>query len=126
MWGCLVFYRSHDPKRLKLNPRSIKSIFVGYPNNSKAYRLLDLDTNVVVESRDVEFIENKFVKDSSIDTESSQIPLTNLGTSTSSKEKRKDNSTCNELRRSQRARKEKSLEPDFISSQIYYFLSGRR
>ena len=41
----------------------MKSVFVGYAENSKAYRLLDLSSNTVVESRDVEFIENKFSKD---------------------------------------------------------------
>jgi hypothetical protein len=35
-------------------------VFVGYAENSKAYKLLDLSSNVIVESRDVEFIENKF------------------------------------------------------------------
>ena len=38
-------------------------MFVGYAENSKAYRLLDLSSNTVVESRDVEFIEDKFSKD---------------------------------------------------------------
>ena len=63
-WGCLAFYRIVDPKRTKLGPRVMKSVFVGYAENSKAYRLLDLSSNTVVESRDVEFIENKFSKDS--------------------------------------------------------------
>ena len=52
-----------DPKRTKLGPRAIKSVFVGYAENSNAYRLLDLSSNTVVESRDVEFIEDKFNKD---------------------------------------------------------------
>ena len=39
-------------------------MFVGYAENSKAYRWLDLSSNIVVESRDVEFIEDKFSKDS--------------------------------------------------------------
>jgi len=56
VWGCLVFYRVIDPKRTKLRPRAMKSVFVGYVENSKAYRLLDLSSNTVVESRDVEFI----------------------------------------------------------------------
>ena len=60
MWGCLAFYRVVDPKRTKLGPRAIKSVFVGYAENSNAYRLLDLSSNTVVESRDVEFIEDKF------------------------------------------------------------------
>ena len=41
----------------------MKSVFVGYAKNSKAYRLLDLSSNTMVESRDFEFIEDKFSKD---------------------------------------------------------------
>ena len=61
----MSFYRSHDPKRSKLGPRGIKSIFVGYAQNSKAYRLLDVNSNIIVESRDVEFFEDKFYNDPS-------------------------------------------------------------
>ena len=60
VWGCLAFYRVPDPKRTKLGPRAIKSMFVGYAQNSKAYRLLDLGSNVIVEIRYVEFIKSKF------------------------------------------------------------------
>ena len=63
MWAYLAFYRVVDPKRTKLGPRVMKSVFVGYAENSKAYRLLDLSSNTMVESRDVEFIEDKFNKD---------------------------------------------------------------
>ena len=34
------------------------SAFVGYASNSKSYRLLDLESNEIIESRDVEFFEN--------------------------------------------------------------------
>ena len=64
VWRCFVFYRVVNPKRIKLGPRVMKSVFVGYAENSKAYRLLDLNSNTVVESRDIEFIEDKFSKDS--------------------------------------------------------------
>ena len=63
VWGCLAFYKVVDSKRTKLGPRVMKNVFVGYAENSKAYRLLDLSSNTVVESRDVEFIEDKFSKD---------------------------------------------------------------
>ena len=63
VWGCLAFYRMVDPKRTKLRPRAMKSVFVGYAEISKAYRLLNLSSNIVVESRYVEFIEDKFNKD---------------------------------------------------------------
>ena len=42
----------------------MKSVFIGYVENSKAYRLLDLSSNIVVESRDVVFIKDKFSRDS--------------------------------------------------------------
>ncbi|KAJ9558062.1 hypothetical protein OSB04_012676 [Centaurea solstitialis] len=61
--GCVAYYRTPDPKRSKLGARAIKSIFVGYANNSIAYRLLDNDSGVIVEFRDVEFFEDKFSED---------------------------------------------------------------
>ena len=63
MWGYLAFYRVHEPKSSKLGPRGIKNVFVGYVENSKACRLLNLDSNVIMESRDVGFIENEFSND---------------------------------------------------------------
>jgi len=59
VWGCLAYYRVLDPKRIKLNPEAIKSVLIGYAENSKACRLLDLESNVIVELRDVEFFKNK-------------------------------------------------------------------
>ena len=41
-----------------MGPRGIKFAFVGYATNRKAYRLLNLESNVIIESRDVEFFEN--------------------------------------------------------------------
>jgi hypothetical protein len=64
VWGCTAYFRVSDPKRTKLGSRAIKSVFVGYAVNSKAYRLLDLSYNTIVESMDVEFIKNKFISDS--------------------------------------------------------------
>ena len=59
VWGCLAFYRILNPKRMKLRPRALKSNFVCYAENSKAYKILDLSSNIIVESRDIKFIENK-------------------------------------------------------------------
>lgn len=47
--GCVVFYKNMDPKRNKLRHRGIKYVFVGYTPNIKAYRLLDLESNVIIE-----------------------------------------------------------------------------
>ena len=78
VWGCLAFYRIHDPKSSKLGARGIKSVFIGYAENSKAYRLLDLNSNVVIESRDVEFIENKIYKDSCVELDANPDTSTRL------------------------------------------------
>ena len=132
VWGCLAFYRVPDPKRMKLGPRALKGIFVGYAENSKAYRILDSNSNVIVESRDVEFIKNKFQNDShpldepktsQVDKEPTNIERTNIS---SSNERNQINSSI-EVRRSTRARKEKNLHPDFISSQsIVFLVEGNR
>nr|KAJ0195601.1 hypothetical protein LSAT_V11C700349450 [Lactuca sativa] len=63
LWGCVAYYRTPNPKQNKLGARANKSIFIGYDHNSKAQRLLDIESGVVVESRDVEFFEDKFSKD---------------------------------------------------------------
>ena len=47
-----------DPKSTKLGLRGIRCVFVGYATNSKVNRLLSLESNVIIESRDMEFFEN--------------------------------------------------------------------
>ena len=63
-----------DPNKTKLGPRATKCAFVGYASNRKAYRLLDLKSNVIIESKEVEFFEN-LLSDSN-----SQVP-TSVGES---------------------------------------------
>ncbi len=103
-------------------------MFVGYAVNSKAYKLLDLSSNTIVGSRDVEFIKNKFINDSQIPLESKQIQETDsLVNDSLSGNKRIEPSSPNEQRRSQRVRKEKDFGPDFISYQVnVYFVEGNR
>ncbi|RVW67819.1 hypothetical protein CK203_060977 [Vitis vinifera] len=74
VWRCLAYCKKTDPHKTKLGPRAIKCVFVGYASNSKAYRLLDLESNVIIESREVEFFEN-LLSDSN-----SQVP-TSVGES---------------------------------------------
>ena len=44
VWGCLAYYKKIDPNKTKLGPRATKSAFVGYASNSKAYKLLELES----------------------------------------------------------------------------------
>nr|GEZ39199.1 retrotransposon protein, putative, Ty1-copia subclass [Tanacetum cinerariifolium] len=100
VWGCLAYYRTPKPKWSKLGARGIKSVFVGYVKNSKACSLLDENSGVIIESRDVELFEDKFSKDvknpraSLVPTSTSSYPV-------------EISTKINEPRRSTRARKEK-------------------
>lgn len=67
VWGCVSHYKNMDPKRPKLDHRGIKCSFIVHALNSKAYRVLNLESNVNIESRDVEFFENLIMKDKETD-----------------------------------------------------------
>jgi hypothetical protein len=126
VWGCIAYFRVPNPKRTKLGPRAIQSVFVGYAMNSKTYRLLDLSSNTIVESRDVEFIKNKFINNSQIEPKQTQ-ESDSLVNDLLSGNKRIEPSSPNEQRRSQRVRKEKDFCPDFISYQVnVYLVEGNR
>ncbi|KAJ9547348.1 hypothetical protein OSB04_019891 [Centaurea solstitialis] len=107
VWGCVAYYRTPDPKRSKLGDRAMKSIFVGYAMNSVAYRFLDNESGVIVESRDADFFEDKFLKDSET-TNPISIPSTSQDVPEPSR-------NIEEPKRSTRTRKEKSLGDDFVS-----------
>jgi hypothetical protein len=57
IFGCKAF--AHIPKEniKKLDAKSIKCIFIGYPTKYKAYKLFDPSTHKVFASRDVIFHE---------------------------------------------------------------------
>ena len=40
VWGCLAKVRVPKPKQVKIGPKTIDCSFIGYANNSKAYRFL--------------------------------------------------------------------------------------
>ncbi|RVW89177.1 Retrovirus-related Pol polyprotein from transposon TNT 1-94 [Vitis vinifera] len=113
VWGCLAYCKKTDPNKSKLGPRAIKCAFVGYASNSKAYRILDLESNVIIESREVEFFEN-LLSDSN-----SQVP-TSVG---ESQEETPSKVVEQPIvpRKSQRVRKEKVLGSDEIDSQEFPF-----
>ncbi|GJT53730.1 retrovirus-related pol polyprotein from transposon TNT 1-94, partial [Tanacetum coccineum] len=108
VWGCVAYYRTPDPKRSKLGARGIRSVFVGYAKNSKAYRLLDERTCVIIESRDVDFFEDKFSND--VENSHAELVPTPCGSSHG-----ETSTEINEPRQSIRARKEKDFGSDFFS-----------
>ena len=60
VWGCLAFVRLMDPKITKLGKKVTTCAFLGYASNSTAYRFFNLEDNIVIESGDAIFHENKF------------------------------------------------------------------
>lgn len=59
IFGCLAYSHIPDQKRGKLDNKSEKVIFIGYSENSKAYKLYNPISNKVIISRDVVFDEEK-------------------------------------------------------------------
>ena len=112
VWGCLAYVRMTDPKIPKLGIRASRCVFIGYALASKAYRFLDLENNVVIESLDAIFHEDKFpfkYKNSGGDDnmpKSSDIPSSSLTENIEQKEY--------EPRRSKRSRVEKNFGSDYI------------
>ena len=59
VFGCLAYALLPDSKRQKMDPKSKPYTFIGYADNSKAYRLYDNETGTIVERRDVVFSERE-------------------------------------------------------------------
>ncbi|KAM1493880.1 hypothetical protein ACFX10_025604 [Malus domestica] len=120
VWGCLAKVRVPLPKRTKLGPKTVDCAFIGYANNSAAFRFLvvkseivDIHVNTILESIDVEFFEKIFpYKDNKVSSSkkrsheqihddappTSDVQVTDL-----------------EPRRSTRIKIRKSFGPDFIA-----------
>eukprot|EP00794_Sanderia_malayensis_P011707 gene11707-biopygen9383 len=64
VFGCNAMVHIPDEKRSKLDKKSRRCIFVGYPTGSKGYKLFDPETRKMIRSRDVIFMENSFGDDS--------------------------------------------------------------
>jgi histone deacetylase 1/2 len=59
-FGCLCFPNLASTAAHKLEPRSTRYIFIGYPREQKGYRCLDLTTRRVIISRHIVFNETNF------------------------------------------------------------------
>ncbi|CAL2255656.1 unnamed protein product [Prunus armeniaca] len=59
IFGCISHVHVPDSRRIKLDDKSLKCIFFGVSEESKAYRLFDPVSQKVIVSRDVVFKENQ-------------------------------------------------------------------
>ena len=65
--GCLAKVVVPTPKKVKIGPKTVDCIFIGYAQNSSAYRFLvykseipDIHMNTIMESRNASFFEHIF------------------------------------------------------------------
>ncbi|KAL8103846.1 hypothetical protein AgCh_028150 [Apium graveolens] len=67
VWGCLAKVLIPTPKKVKIGPKTVDCIFIGYPPHSTTYRFLvheskipDIQKNTIMESRNASFFETMF------------------------------------------------------------------
>ena len=60
IWGCLAYVRITNPKIPKLGIKAYQCVFIGYTLTSKAHKSFNLENNVVIESLEAIFHEDKF------------------------------------------------------------------
>ena len=59
-FGCTVYVHVPDVKRKKLEAKSTKGVFIGYPEGRKGYKVYFPETRKMSYSRDVKFLETSF------------------------------------------------------------------
>jgi hypothetical protein len=59
VFGCKCFILKKGKKWDKFEARSVDGIFFGYASHSRAYRVLNLETNLIVETCEVTFDETQ-------------------------------------------------------------------
>ena len=60
VFGSICFVHTPDSFRQKLDPKSAKGILVGYPLDTKGYKIYNIESKKFIRSKDVLFHENKF------------------------------------------------------------------
>ena len=105
-----------------MGPRGIKCTFVGYATNSKAYRLLNLESNTIIESKDVEFFEHLLASKNRVQKTFSEMSLSEVSQEVQEQSYSQGiYGDPSELRRSTRVRQSKTLGPNEIDSQRISF-----
>ena len=116
MWGCLAKVTVPIPKKVKIGPKTVNCVFIGYAHNSSAYRFLihkseiiDMHVNTIIESRNASLFENVFPYKSTQESNSSKRTH---DTAIDSSQGQQDDDA---LRRSKRTRMSKYFGPDFLT-----------
>ena len=116
VWGCLAKVGLPDFRRPTVGPRTYDCVFIGYAENSSAYRFMSLSDRSLSEAANAEFFEHVFPL-KKVDVSFPSIPVeTDLSVDDLS---HASGSTSIvpvvEPRRSKRPRHEKNLGDDFVT-----------
>jgi hypothetical protein len=110
MWGCLAKVMVPPPKQVKIGPKTVDCIFIGYAENSSAYRFLvhesaisDIHKNTIMESRNATFFEDIFPCRSRGESSKNKRTLETISDNSQVQDQQDEN--VDEPRRSKRARK---------------------
>ena len=122
MWGCLAKVAVPTPKKVKIGPKTVDCIFIGYAQNSSAYRFLvykseipDIHKNTIMESRNASFFEHVFPCKFEEGPSSSKRTFETMNEDSQDQEQEQEEEVEDEPRRSKRIRTEKSFGPDFLT-----------
>ena len=120
MWGCLAKVAVLTPKKVKIGPKTVDCIFIGYEQNSSVYQflvckseVLDIHNNKIMESRNVSFFEHIFPCKSNDGPSSSKRTYETMNED--SQDQNQEQEVEDEPRRSKRIRIEKSFGLDFLT-----------
>ena len=120
MWECLAKVVVPTPKKVKIGPKTVDCIFIGYAQNSSAYQfllykseILNIHRNTIMESRNASFFEHIFPYKSSEGPSSSKRTYETMNEDSQGQDQEQEDE--DEPRRSKRIRLEKSFGPDFLT-----------
>ena len=121
LWGRLAKVAIPIPKKVKIGPKIVDFVFIGYAHNSNTYcflihksEIFDMHVNTIIESRNASFFENVFPYKSTQGLNASK--RTHDTTIISSQGQQDDD----EPRRSKRTRTSISFGPDLLTNLLEF------
>ncbi|CAM8905429.1 unnamed protein product [Rhodiola kirilowii] len=114
-----------SPKRMKIGPKTIGCVFIGYAQHSNAYRFIvyesknpDIHKNTIIESKNASFFEHVFPYKETRSSSPYEIGEDTTEMYHQQEEVSEEDTNVEEPRRSKRARVENSYGPDFLTFMV--------
>ncbi|CAM8957033.1 unnamed protein product [Rhodiola kirilowii] len=110
---------------MKIGPKTVDCVFIGYAQNSNAYRFIvyesknpDIHKNTIIESKNASFFEHRFPYKEKPASSPYEIGEDTNEMYRQQEEVSEDDTNVEEPRRSKRARVENSYGPDFVTFMV--------